>query len=99
MKNFETYQFYTESIERFSKLFRVKPSCVAYDMHPDYLSTNYALSLKLEGYSIQHHYAHIASCMTENSLDEKVIGVAMDGTGYGIDGTIWGSEFINCRSS
>jgi hydrogenase maturation protein HypF len=94
LKNFETYQFYIESVERFSKLFRVRPSCVAYDMHPDYLSTSYALSLKIEAYSVQHHHAHIASCMTENSLDEKIIGVAMDGTGYGTDGTIWGSEFM-----
>jgi len=63
-------------------------------MHPDYLSTSYAKDKGLMGYGIQHHHAHIASCMTENSIDEKVIGVAMDGTGYGTDGTIWGSEFM-----
>jgi hydrogenase maturation protein HypF len=94
LKNFETYQFYTESIERFSKLFRVKVSCAAYDLHPDYLSASYAKDLDVAGYAIQHHHAHIAACMTENVVDEPVIGVAMDGTGYGTDGTIWGSEFM-----
>ncbi len=94
LKNFETYQFYTESIERFSRLFRVKPHIVAYDLHPDYLSSSYVKTLNLPGYGIQHHHAHIASCMAEFGLDEKVIGVAMDGTGYGPDGTVWGSEFM-----
>jgi hydrogenase maturation protein HypF len=94
LKNFETFQFYIESIERFSVLFRVKPTFIAYDLHPDYLSTSYALDQGLTSFGIQHHHAHIASCMTENSLDERVIGVAMDGTGYGTDGSIWGSEFV-----
>jgi hydrogenase maturation protein HypF len=94
LKNFETYQFYTESIARFSKLYRVKVSCAAYDMHPDYLSSSYAKDLDVAGYAIQHHHAHIAACMAENELDEPVIGVAMDGTGYGTDGKIWGSEFM-----
>jgi len=94
LKNFETYQFYSESVQRFAKLFRVTTTAVAFDLHPDYLSSAYAKGLELPGYGVQHHHAHIASCMAENCLDERVIGVAMDGTGYGPDGTIWGSEFL-----
>jgi hydrogenase maturation protein HypF len=94
LKNFETYQFYTETINKFKKLFRVNPSLVVSDMHPDYLSTRYAESLKIKNIRVQHHHAHIASCMVENNLDEHVIGVSFDGTGYGTDGNIWGSEFL-----
>ena len=94
LKNYETYQFYTETINKFKKLFRVNLSMVVSDMHPDYLSTRYAESLKIKNIKVQHHHAHIASCMAENNLDETVIGVSFDGTGYGTDGNIWGSEFI-----
>ena len=94
LKNIETYLFYTETIEKFCKLFRFKPELAACDMHPDYLSTKYAKELGIECIPVQHHHAHIASCMTENGLDEKLIGVSFDGTGYGTDGNIWGSEFM-----
>ncbi len=94
LKNYETYEFYTGTIEKFIRLFRVSPSLVVSDMHPDYLSTRFAESLKIEHIKVQHHHAHIASCMAENKLDEPVIGVSFDGTGYGVDGNIWGSEFI-----
>lgn len=94
LKNYETYEFYTETIEKFFRLFRVNPSLVVSDMHPDYLSTKYAEDLKIEHIKVQHHHAHIASCMVENKLDEPVIGVSFDGTGYGSDGNIWGSEFL-----
>jgi len=94
LKNYETYQFYTETIDKFKKLFRINPSLVVSDMHPDYLSTRYAESLKIKYIRVQHHHAHVASCMVENNLDEPVIGVGFDGTGYGTDGNIWGSEFI-----
>jgi hydrogenase maturation protein HypF len=68
---------------------------VAYDLHPGYLSTKYALGLAgLEKIGVQHHHAHIASCMAENGLTGEAIGVAMDGTGYGVDGAIWGGEFL-----
>jgi hydrogenase maturation protein HypF len=96
LKNLETYAFYTESIERFKRLFRVRPALVAYDLHPDYLSSRYALELGIPAIGIQHHHAHIAACMSEHHLQEQVIGVAMDGTGYGTDGNIWGSEFMVC---
>ncbi len=94
LKNIETYRFYTGTIEKFMKLFRFHPSVVAYDLHPDYLSTRYASELNIPGIPVQHHHAHIASCMAEQGIDEKVIGVSFDGTGYGTDGNIWGSEFL-----
>ena len=95
LQNLSAYNYYLDSIEHYKMLFRINPQILAYDLHPDYLSTKYALSQegkKLVG--VQHHHAHIASCMAENGLNEKVIGVAMDGIGYGIDGNIWGCEFL-----
>ncbi len=99
LKNLETLEFYTESFKRFKRLFRSNPSLVVHDMHPDYLSTRFAKNLKLEQMEVQHHHAHVASCMAEHDLDEKVLGVSMDGTGYGDDGNIWGGEFFVCDLS
>lgn len=96
LKNLETYQFFRETIGQFQKLFRLTPDKVACDMHPDYLSTRYAEESGLDIIRVQHHHAHIASCMAEYNLDEKVIGVSMDGIGYGDDGNIWGGEFLVC---
>lgn len=96
LKNLETFEFYTESVQRFSKLFRFTPHTVVCDLHPDYLSTKFAESLNLPVIRVQHHHAHIASCLAEAGLDEKVIGVSMDGTGLGDDGAIWGGEFLVC---
>lgn len=95
LENMETMESFLKSIEIFKRLFRVEPKTVAYDLHPRYLSTQYALSLegvKLVG--VQHHHAHMASCMVENGYTEKAIGVSFDGTGYGLDGNIWGGEFL-----
>lgn len=95
LENFETLDFYTKEIDRFKKLCWVKPEIVAYDMHPEYLSTKYALSLgNLKKIPVQHHHAHIASCMAENKISQRVIGVAFDGTGYGEDKAVWGGEFL-----
>jgi hydrogenase maturation protein HypF len=96
LKNLETLEFYKESVKRFSKLFRFKPTLVVADMHPEYLSTKFADDLSIDTMKVQHHHAHIASCMAENNLDEKVIGISFDGTGYGTDGNIWGGEFLVC---
>lgn len=94
LKNFETYGFYRESVSRFQQLFRVTPAVAACDLHPDYLSSAYARDMGIPVLEVQHHHAHVASCMAEHGLSGKVIGVAFDGTGYGTDGTIWGSEFM-----
>lgn len=94
LKNMETFEFFSESIERFNRLFRFQPILLATDLHPDYLSTQYAESLNLPVIKVQHHHAHIASCMAEHQLDEPVIGLSFDGTGLGYDGNIWGSEVM-----
>jgi hydrogenase maturation protein HypF len=98
IKNAATYDFYCDTVDRFSKLFRFKPAIIACDLHPDYLSTRYAEQLAFQKniplFRVQHHHAHIASCMAENDLDEEVIGISLDGTGYGTDGNIWGGEFL-----
>jgi hydrogenase maturation protein HypF len=99
LKNLGTFEFYTETLARFRQLFRTKAGLAACDLHPDYLSTRYAESLSVPLVKVQHHHAHIASCMAENNLDERVIGVAFDGTGYGDDGNTWGSEFFLCDLS
>ncbi len=96
LKNRETYEFFEETIKRYQQLFRVKPRLIAADLHPDYLSTRYALQSGLQVIQVQHHHAHIASCMAENGINEPVIGIAFDGTGYGTDGHIWGGEFMVC---
>jgi hydrogenase maturation protein HypF len=95
LENFETLRFFEETLERMARLFHVTPTAVAYDLHPGYLSTQFALGLpNLRKIGVQHHHAHIASCMAEHQIDGQVIGVAWDGTGFGTDGTIWGGEFL-----
>ena len=98
MENEETLEHFESTIELYKKLFRVEPRVIACDMHPEYLSTKYARQIGIEyGLSlvpVQHHHAHIASCLAENKVTGPVIGVALDGTGYGSDGTIWGGEFL-----
>jgi hydrogenase maturation protein HypF len=96
LRNRETMDFFEETAALFLKLFRTQPELVAADLHPDYLSTRFARSLGIGLIQVQHHHAHIASCMAENHLDEPVIGLAFDGTGYGDDGNTWGSEFLVC---
>ncbi|SFR02546.1 hydrogenase maturation protein HypF [Lentzea waywayandensis] len=91
----ETYVSFTESVQHFQRLFGITPRVVAHDLHPDYLSTRYAGELDdVDLIGVQHHHAHIASCLADNGETGPVIGVAFDGTGYGPDGTIWGGEFL-----
>ncbi len=106
-----TLRSFTESIEHFCRLFDIEPTVIAHDLHPDYLSTRYAMERAgggrradgldglealdgLDLVGVQHHHAHIASCLADNDATGPVIGVAFDGTGYGTDGTIWGGEFL-----
>jgi len=98
MENYETLKSFEQGVQHFERLFRVKPEAIAYDMHPNYLATRYALErAEREGLptiAVQHHHAHIAACMAEHRLNEPIIGVSFDGTGYGEDGAIWGGEFL-----
>jgi hydrogenase maturation protein HypF len=99
LENAETLRSFTEGIEHFRRLFGIEPQIIAHDLHPEYLSTKYALDLadadeSLDLVGVQHHHAHIASCLADNGEAGPVIGVAFDGTGYGPDGTIWGGEFL-----
>lgn len=93
MENLETLRACSNAIEQMKRLFRVEPEIVVGDLHPNYLSSNWAKQTFANFVAVQHHHAHIASVMAENGVkDEKVIGFAFDGTGYGLDGKIWGGE-------
>ncbi len=100
LKNMATWDFYRESIGRFERMFRLKPTLLVRDLHPDYLSSRYAderaSAENLPLLTVQHHHAHIASCLAEHGLDEPVIGVSFDGVGLGDDGNIWGGEILRC---
>ena len=89
LKNLETLENYRQQIEHFKRLFDVLPEAAACDMHPDYMSTAYGEELDIPLVRVQHHHAHICSCMADNSLEGEVIGLAWDGTGLGLDGTAW----------
>jgi hydrogenase maturation protein HypF len=100
MENYETLASFRDGVDHFEKLFKIQPQGIAYDMHPDYLTTHYAIERcgrdGIPGLAVQHHHAHIAACMAENGHDgsQPVIGIAFDGTGYGDDGSIWGGEIL-----
>ncbi len=90
---------YEQSVEAMKRLLQITPTLAVCDLHPNYHSTRYTKELSLPILQVQHHHAHIASVMAEHSLREAVIGVAFDGTGYGVDGNIWGGEFLLCEGS
>ena len=98
LENYEAIEFFKETLNNLKKSFRVEPTIIAHDLHPDYWTTKFvketAQSSNAQLVGVQHHHAHIASCMAENHIREKVIGIAWDGTGYGTDGAIWGGEFM-----
>jgi len=108
LENWETMRSFMEGVEHFSRIFEIRPEVIAYDLHPEYLSTKWAhgqltgaepplpgLDLAgARGEGVQHHHAHIASCLVDNGLTGPAIGLALDGTGWGDDGTLWGCEIL-----
>ncbi len=98
LHNEKTYTYFIRTLRHFQKVFSFNPEVVAYDCHPEYMSSRYALSLSgVKKVPVQHHHAHAVSCMVENNLNEDVIAVVFDGVGLGTDGAIWGGEFLVCN--
>jgi hydrogenase maturation protein HypF len=94
MENALTLQHFEETLALYERLFRVRPTLLAHDLHPEYLSTKFALALDLPRVGVQHHHAHIAGVAAEHGVSDPVVGIAFDGTGYGEDGHIWGGEVL-----
>jgi hydrogenase maturation protein HypF len=94
LQNQITFDSFSHTVTHLSDILAIKPGLVVCDLHPDYLSTRFAEDSGIPLTRVQHHHAHLASCMAENSLTGDVIGIIFDGTGYGPDGTIWGGEFL-----
>ncbi len=99
LDNPKAYQFFVQTIDHMKRILDIEPVLVAHDLHPGYMSTEYAKSLEAKGIAcipVQHHHAHAVSCMAENCLEGPVIALTLDGTGYGTDGHIWGGEILTC---
>ncbi len=94
LENLEAFEFFQMTMEHIKRIFEIEPELIVHDLHPGYLSTKWAKEQSIPLLGAQHHHAHLASCMADNNLEEPVIGIIMDGTGYGTDGTIWGGEFL-----
>jgi hydrogenase maturation protein HypF len=98
LDHLQAYRAFERDIRLYQELFSIQAACIAHDLHPDYASTRYAIQRAAEenlpAIAVQHHHAHMASCMAEHGLSGPVIGVTLDGTGYGTDGAIWGGEFL-----
>jgi hydrogenase maturation protein HypF len=95
LKNYETLRSFEEGVAHFERLFAVSPEIVVHDLHPDYLSTRYALTREgVETMAVQHHHAHLAACLAEHGEEGPAVGAIYDGTGYGEDGSVWGGELL-----
>ncbi len=95
LEDFSTYEFFQSTIRHLKHLLAIEPEVIAHDLHPDYLSTRYALEQRdVRRFSVQHHHAHVVSCMAEHDIVGPVIGLAFDGAGYGTDGKVWGGEVL-----
>ena len=94
LENAETLASFEDTVGLYERLFRIQPEIIAHDLHPEYLSTKWALSQPQPKVGVQHHHAHIVSVTAENGISERVVGIAFDGTGYGEDGHMWGGEVL-----
>ncbi len=95
LKNSEVYESFCRTIGHLENILEIEPVAIAHDLHPDFYSTRYAEERSgIERIPVQHHHAHLASCLAENGHDGEAIGIIFDGLGYGIDGNIWGGEFL-----
>ncbi|MCP4693341.1 MAG: carbamoyltransferase HypF, partial [Desulfobacterales bacterium] len=95
MENLATHDFFEMTIRHMQRILDISPEIIAHDLHPDYMSTRFAMETPgVERIGVQHHHAHVASCMAENRVDGPVIGLSFDGSGYGTDGAIWGGEVL-----
>lgn len=94
LEHLATYQAFQQAIGHVSALYGLVPSVVAHDLHPEYLSSKFAAQMDLPSLAVQHHHAHVVSCMVEHGRTEPVLGIAFDGLGYGPDGTLWGGEML-----
>lgn len=99
MNSLASRERFVESVESLCQLYRVTPAVIAHDMHPDYFTSRWANEQNVQTVTVQHHHAHIVAGMLEHDwMDDTVLGIAFDGTGYGPDGTIWGGEFLLCTA-
>ena len=95
LEHYAAFKAYTAGIDHFQRLFAVEPAVVAHDLHPGYLSTQYALERdRAEHVAVQHHHAHLAACLAEHGVRTPAVGAIFDGTGFGTDGTVWGGELL-----
>jgi hydrogenase maturation protein HypF len=98
LENLQTLDAFEHTIDHLQKIFQIDPICIIHDLHPEYLSSKWALeNINIAAKSIQHHYAHILSVMAEHNIIDEVIGFALDGAGFGEDGAIWGGEVMVCN--
>jgi hydrogenase maturation protein HypF len=95
LEHYEAHQAFVEAVAHYQRLFAIEPEWIVHDLHPDYATTRYALQRpSVKRMAVQHHHAHLASCLADNGVDEPAIGVIFDGSGLGTDGAIWGGEFL-----
>ena len=94
LQNLEAYRFFQKSVSHLGRIFEIEPELIVHDLHPEYLSSRWAREQPVPTLAVQHHHAHLVACLAENHMDAPVIGLIMDGTGYGLDQTIWGGEVL-----
>ncbi|MBZ0293114.1 MAG: carbamoyltransferase HypF, partial [Anaerolineae bacterium] len=98
LETFQAFQAFQQTSKDLAALYEITPEVVAHDLHPDYQSTQFAMVSGLKRVGVQHHYAHVLACMAEHQLEAPVLGICWDGTGYGLDDTIWGGEFLRVNA-